>query len=147
MAVPSWVKVGFLRTLRVLNLGIAVLFLISAILQYNDGINGIWWALIYLTAGVLSVLAEFDYRNARNYVWRPLVIVFTLACFCGSWYYFANGGDVFPSDAGFNFSGLLLVSLWMVFVLILEKSKVIGIGFKRIPQNDEEAPGANPRTI
>ncbi len=123
---------------RLLNASLAIIFIASAILQYNDGEKGWIWALIYSAAASLCILAEVRFQTMKTYVFRPLVIVFCMGCFIASWFSLAKDqGTNMDSDNGRDFLGLLLVSIAMLVVIALERWNIVGIPFSKLSTGNE----------
>lgn len=122
--------------LRGLNAAMALLFFVSAVFQYNDGTIGIVWVITYVVAGCLAVFAEVNMEKMKHWVWRPAVLAFGTGCFAGSIYFLVEAikGDSGRKsvDSWFDFSGLLLVSIWMSVLIWMDVNDMVGIRFQKI---------------
>lgn len=109
---------------KVLGFLFAVLFGLSALVQYNDP-DPLLWILIYTVAAIISLLFALN---------RIKVIVPTITgilCFIGFLYLYPtdfqgfdlNDGDIETVELGREAFGLLIISLIMLFFAFQSKKK------------------------
>ena len=65
--------------MKILNLVLAVLFLVFASLQFNDNPDDIWfWVFIYATVGIISAFAAFGKYNMWVIILAIGVVVYQM---------------------------------------------------------------------
>jgi len=65
--------------MKILNLVLAVLFLLFASLQFNDNPDDIWfWVFIYATVGIISAFAAFGKYNMWVIILTIGVVVYQM---------------------------------------------------------------------
>ena len=113
------------RWVRVLNAALAVLFLVAAVVQYND--PDPWrWVAIYLAGVVVCVL-----HGRHQQAWIGALVVAAVALFWSSallpgvvgristselFQPMEPGGG--PIEEGREAGGLLIIVAWMVFLVV-----------------------------
>lgn len=112
---------------KTIGLLFAVLFIVGAVVQYNDP-DSFLWILIYLLAAVISIL--FSFNRLRFIV--PLVI--GTLCFIGFMYLYPSNfqgfglddGPIETVELGREAFGLLIIALVMFLytVRLGRKSKI-----------------------
>ncbi|CAM9994388.1 unnamed protein product [Scytosiphon promiscuus] len=138
------VRVAF----RLVNLVFAIIFLLSAALQYNDD-AGVAWAALYFVAAVFCILSELSWRQLRTFIVLPTLWLFTVCSMIGAAYVLIAlllvrkpEGGASGADA-MDFYGLVLVSFWMSVVLLLDRHNVVGVfrGYTSLGEHERDREG------
>ena len=101
-----------------------VLFILGAIVQYNDP-DSLVWIIIYVLAGIISLL--FAIGKLKMII--PLIL--GVACFVGFVYlypsdfqgFYLNDGDIETVELGREAFGLLIISIvFLLYAFLLRKN-------------------------
>lgn len=108
--------------MKIANWIVAVLFVLAAVVQYNDTDAAIW-IVIYLAAGVFSALAAMDKFPEK------VASFFAVGCFFFFLYLCVREfktGTLAWHDGMFEVFGVLLIAIWLNLNVLLKTGSLKG---------------------
>jgi len=106
--------------MKIANWVVAVLFVLAAVVQFND-VDAAIWIVIYLAAGIFAGLAAMDRFPQK------VASFFAVGCFFFFLYLCIreiNTGRIAWHDGMFEVLGILLVAVWMNLNVLFKSAKL-----------------------
>lgn len=108
--------------MKIANWIVAVLFVLAAVVQYND-VDAALWVVIYLAAGVFCGMAAMDKFPER------VASFFAVGCFFFFLYLCVREiktGRIAWHDGMFEVLGILLIAIWINLNVLLKTGRLKG---------------------